>query len=70
MPVEEVLVVDQGVSVTEVDDLFVGRALGGQTTQPRPMCIKVFPYYVRTTLTAFRNLLKQDTLNSQTNKDR
>ena len=45
MAVEEVLVVDQGVSVTEVDDLFVGRALGGQTTQPRPVCAqKVFPY--------------------------
>ena len=59
MSVEEVLVVDQGVSVTEVDNLFVGRALGGQTTQPRPVCAqKVFPYNTRC---AIRNLLKQDT---------
>ena len=36
MPVEEVLVVDEGVGVAELQDALVGQALDGQLAKSRP----------------------------------
>jgi len=37
VPVEEVLVVDERVGVAQVQDLLVGRRLGGEPAEPRPV---------------------------------